>query len=348
VTRLPSGPPAELPPVTPEPNDPGDPRERWLFLLSGGLLLLALVVGIGRERRWGEAQFTVDVAAPRADGLQEGMEVRLSGMPIGRVESLTLQRDARVAVRLRIEERYRHLIGPRSRAQSGQVGLVGQTIVNLTADPSPEEGAAKRPLPTLVYDPPPDLTQLLADLAQSRQQLDQTLALAHTLLRREVPASLGSLERSTTKLSGSMGDLSSMAKTLSSETRNTVPSVRALTGSLQRETGRMAPALRQTLARADQTLAKADQTADAATKASREATALLQQARPALIPTLENVREITGAADRLVRFLSGLGLMEPGRERSRPSRSTPPPSHAEGMDPYKAHPTAPGPSPYAP
>lgn len=321
------------------------PRERWLFLLSGTLLGLILLVAIGRERRWGEPTFTVEVLAPRADGLQEGMEVRLSGLPVGRVESLTLQSDARVAVRLQINDRHRQLVGPRSRAQSGLVGLVGQTFVNLTPDPSPKGQAARPELPTLAYDPPPDLNQLLADLAQSRSELDQTLALTTNLLRKQVPASLGSLERSTGKLSGSMGDLSSMAKTLSSETRRTVPSVRQLTGSLQRESGQIAPALRRTLTKADRTLDRADQTAASATKASQEATQLLRDARPALMPTLEHVREITGAANRLVRFLTGLGLLEPGRGSSR---SAPPKLPAEGLDPYKAHPTSPDPSPAPP
>ncbi|MFN9623400.1 MAG: MlaD family protein [Cyanobacteriota bacterium] len=345
---LPSPSSPDEPRLSPEPEATSEPRDRWLFLASGGLLLLALVVGIGRERHWGEPRFTVDVVAPRADGLEAGMEVRLSGMPIGRVDSLALQPDARVAVKLRINERFRSLIGPRSRAQSDQVGVVGQTFVNLTPDPRPDGVALRRPLPTLPYDPPPDLNQLIADLARSGTEIDQTLALAKTLLSTQLPSSLGSLERSTTKLSGSMGDLSTMARTLSSETRRTVPSVQALTTSLRRETGQLGPALRRTLGKADQTLGRADQTADSATRATREATALLRQARPVLLPTLENVREITGAADRLVRFLSGLGLVEPGRERGRPTRSGPPPSPSERMDPYKAHPTAPGPSPYGP
>lgn len=334
--------------MSPEPAEISEPKERWLFLVSGGLLLLALVVGIGRERHWGEPRFTVDVVAPRADGLQTGMEVRLSGLPIGRVESLDLQPDARVAVRLRINDRFRSLIGPRSRVQSGQVGVVGPAFVNLTPDPQPAGAASSRPLPPLAYEPPPDLNQLLATLARSGVEIDQTLALAKSLLNKQVPSSLGSLERSTTKLSGSMGDLSTMAKTLSSETRRTVPSVQALTANLQRETGQLGPALRRTLGKADQTLGRADQTAASATQASREATALLRQAQPVLLPTLENVREITGAADRLVRFLSGLGLVQPSRDRPRPSSAPPPPSPAERMDPYKAHPTAPDPSPYTP
>ena len=346
MALTPSSPPTGHAPD--QPPEPSEPRERWLFLLSGGLLLLALLVAIGGERRWGEPHFTVELVASSADGLQKGMEVRLSGLPIGRVESLELQRDARVAVILRINDRYRHLVGPRSRARSGMVGLVGQSFITLTPDPSSDGEGSKRPLPPLAYDPPPDLNQLIADLSHSRKELDQTLALTTTLLRRQVPSSLGSLERSTARLSTSMGDLSSMAKTLSSETRRTVPSVRRLTGSLQRESGQLAPALRRTLAKADQTMRRADQTAASATTVSREATVLLQQARPALIPALQNVQEITGAAQRLVRFLSGLGLLEPGTGTPRSPRTTPPPPPSEGMDPYKAHPTAPGPSPHMP
>jgi phospholipid/cholesterol/gamma-HCH transport system substrate-binding protein len=336
-----SSPPPPSP--IPAPEAP-DSRSRWLFLISGGLLLLALLVAIGRERRWGEAHFQVDVVAPRADGLQEGMEVRLSGMPIGRVESLSLRNDAQVAATLQINERYRPLLGPRSRAQSGQVGLVGQTFVRLTPDPRPS-GRPSSPLPPLAYDPPPDLHQLMGELANSRKQLDNTLALTTNLLQHQLPPSLGSLQRSTTSLSRSMGDLSSMSKTLASETQRTVPSVRALTGTLQRESVQLGPAVRRTLAKADQTLGRADQTAETAAQASREAQLLLQQARPVLIPTLQNAQELTGAATRLVRFLAGLGLLEPG---TATPRSAPPKPRPDRMDPHKVHPTSPDPSPYPP
>jgi phospholipid/cholesterol/gamma-HCH transport system substrate-binding protein len=326
-----------------------DPRERWLFLISGGLLLVALLVAIGRERHWGEAQFPVDLVAPRADGLREGMEVRLSGIPIGRVVTLQLRDDATVMATLQIQGRYRHLVGPRSRAQSSQVGVVGLPFVSLSPDPRPKE-LASRPFPALAYEPPPNLNQLLADLAESRRQLDSTLTLTSNLLKHQVPPSLASLQQSTTKLSRSMGDLSSMSKTVASETQRTVPSVRALTGTLQRESVQIGPAVRRTLAKADQTLNRADQTAETAAQASREAQVLLQQVRPVLIPTLQNAQEITGLAARLVRFLSGLGLLETGASNpplSHPVKPLPQPP-SEGMDPHKVHPTSPGPSPYLP
>ena len=340
--------PSSAPTPTPQDGAPS-PRERWLFLISGGLLLLALLAAIGRERRWGESTFAVDLVAPTAAGLQEGMEVRLSGMPIGRVNSLRLRDDARVEANLLINDCYRHLVGPRSRAQSDQAGLVGMAFVSLSPDPRPEAEAAK-PLPILAYVPPPNLNQLVADLAESRKQLDGTLALTSQMLKHQVPPSLASLQQSTGKLSRSMGDLSAMSKTLTTETQRTVPSVRALTGTLQRESGQIGPAVRRTLAKADHTLTRADQTADTAAQASREAQLLLQQARPVLIPTLENAQEISGAAARLVRFFNGLGLLEPAstRPRSAPPSTERPKSLPQQMDPYKVHPTAPDPSPYTP
>lgn len=340
--------PSPAPTPTPQDGAPS-PRERWLFLISGGLLLMALLAAIARERRWGEPNVEVDLLARSANGLQEGMEVRLSGMPIGRVETLKLRDDARVEATLKINARYRHLVGPRSRAQSAQAGLVGLSFVNLLPDPRPEAEASK-PLPVLAYDPPPDLNQLVADLAESRRQLDGTLALTSQLLKNQVPPSLASLQQSTGKLSRSMGDLSALSKTLSTETQRTVPSVRALTGTLQRESVQLGPAVRRTLAKADHTLTRADQTADTAAQASREAQLLLQQARPVLIPTLQNAQEISGAAARLVRFLTGLGLLEPApsRPRSAPPSTERPKSLPQQMDPYKVHPTAPDPSPYTP
>ncbi len=342
------------PPPSPSPangTDAGsDSRERWLFLISGGLLLLALLVAMGRERHWGEPQFQVTLLAPRADGLQEGMEVRLSGMPIGRLDALRLRSDARVEATLDIHKRYRPLIGPRSRAQSGQVGLVGRTYVSLTPDPQPKGARTEEPLPALAYEPPPDLNQIVAQLATSNQQLDRTLAQASNLLQGQVPSSLGSLRTSMGTLSGSMGDLSAMSKTVAGETRRTVPSVRTLTNTLNQEAVRLGPAARRTLTQADQTLVKAEQTAVAAERATKEAQALLRQANPKLIPTLQNMQEITEAGAKLVRFLSGLGLLEPGggRLRSTPAQNKATQNKSDAMDAYKVHPTSPGPSPYTP
>ena len=102
------------------------PRERpsALFLLSGLLLGIALLLGMAREQHWGQKRFGLMIRSHDASGLRSGMEVRIAGLPVGRVTGLELGADAMAAVEIQVEERYRHLVGPRSRAYRGQDGLL--------------------------------------------------------------------------------------------------------------------------------------------------------------------------------------------------------------------------------
>ena len=110
-------------------------RDSGLFLGSGLLLLIVLLIGVGREQHWGERSFRVHLRTPTAQGLKPGMVVKLSGLPVGRVTDLSLQEDATVAIELRIDERYRRLIGPKSLAYQSQDGLVGDSYIALTPQP---------------------------------------------------------------------------------------------------------------------------------------------------------------------------------------------------------------------
>jgi len=106
-------------------QDTAGGRERWLFLGSGLVLTAAVLVGLAREQHWGEQQVQLQLVSSNAGGLRAGQEVRISGMPVGKVRSLQLKPDASVAVQLQIEARYAPLIGPKSKASQGQEGFVG-------------------------------------------------------------------------------------------------------------------------------------------------------------------------------------------------------------------------------
>jgi ABC-type transporter Mla subunit MlaD len=118
-----------------EQRDPGKPQDQWVFLGATGFLFVALVMGLAREQHWGERFREVQLIAPTAAGLRTGIDVRISGLPVGQVQSLELQPDASVAVRLQVASRYASLIGPRSVASQGQEGFVGDRFLEISADP---------------------------------------------------------------------------------------------------------------------------------------------------------------------------------------------------------------------
>lgn len=110
-----------------------------------------------------------------ATGLWPGVHVTISGYRVGRVETVQLGPDGSVAVDLRIAERYRPLIGPASRALRYQEGLIGSSLIALSADPAkPGQSHAKtdRLIP---FDESPDLAKLLVQIGETRLVLNRAL-----------------------------------------------------------------------------------------------------------------------------------------------------------------------------
>ena len=91
--------------------------------------------GLAREQGWGTRFTTYHLLIDDVSGLSSGQEIRLSGLPIGQVGSLTLQNDASVRVELNIDQSKAALVGERSRASLGQVGLIGDSYVSISPDP---------------------------------------------------------------------------------------------------------------------------------------------------------------------------------------------------------------------
>ena len=288
-------------------------REGWLFLGSGVVLLLALLIGVSREQHWGERSFRVQLRTLRADGLKPGMEVRLSGLPVGRITELSLQDDATVAIELRIDARYRRLIGPKSLAYQNQEGLVGDSYISIT--PQPLTGSASEPQAkdgqdlSLAYQPSLDLRQVLLDLAQTRIDLSRTLRHTSQMASQDLPVALSELRQTlhqtnrmtSRELPLALGDF-----------RRTLDRVGQLSGTLNRETASTAPRLRQTLI-------EANRTGEGARLASLQAQTLLRESGPVLIQTLQEIQTLTATSNRLLTLLVGSKLLDAERLNAEPA-----------------------------
>ncbi len=145
------------------------------------MLLGALVFGTWivaealRQQAWLGSSFVVRFRTSNATGLWPGVHVTISGYRVGRVETVQLGPDGSVAVDLRIAERYRPLIGPASRALRYQEGLIGTSLIALSADPAkPGQSHAKtdRLIP---FDESPDLAKLLVQIGETRLVLNHAL-----------------------------------------------------------------------------------------------------------------------------------------------------------------------------
>lgn len=273
-------------------------RERLLFLGSSLVLVTTLLVGISKEQHWGERFLNLTLVARNADGLKAGQEVRISGLQVGQLKSLTLNTNAKVTVRLQVAEKYAHLVGPKTEASQAQVGFVGDHYLVLSPDPTPS--ASGRPVDghamqnrTIPYRQPAAISSLMQELQETQSLLQATL-------------------RNTSNLTAEEGSVNARLQQLNT----TLANASSLSASIQREVG---PISAQT------------QTTE------REAQALLRDTRPLVISTLKELKELASTRRRMLQGVSALvePWLEPANQKepanqSEPLRKPSQPSRAVG------------------
>ena len=280
-------------------NNPDRPSTPWLFLGSGLVLIGAVLLGLSREQGWGERSLAVQLNTRNAAGLRAGQEVRISGLPVGKVKALALQPDASVRVELQLAERYADLIGPRSVASQGQEGFVGDRFVVISPDPQRQAKRDKAGRLSLRYEEPIAISSVMNQLAQTQLLLQATLRNTTALTAGDIPRVMGDMRR-------------------------TLQDARRLANTLDRETVSTAPQLRSTLQQVERTGSRA---ATTATEAHRR----LAGSRPAVISTLEELQRVSTLSRRLLEGLIGLTGLAAGSGSSSPQ--PPANSPSEGPSP---------------
>jgi phospholipid/cholesterol/gamma-HCH transport system substrate-binding protein len=317
-----------------------------LFLLTGVLLAVGSLLALAREKHWGQPRFPVLLRTFNADGLRPGMEVRLSGMPVGRVEQLSLQPDASVLVRLGVEQRHRRLIGPGSRAFEGQEGLVGDHYIGIEPRPlGPGVMPAAQGALALPYEPSIDGRTLIAGLLASKRQVDRTLEQTQRLASADVPRTLGALRGTMASVDRLSAQTGQELKPTLGRVRQTLGQVDQLATAVRRETAQTGPPLRRTLGQAGGAALAAQTTA-------REASAALHQVRTPMQRTVGELEQLSHGLNRLLAPLLGSGWLDPAGEsgavgprlETKPGAAIPgrgPSPGSEPEDPGRAHPRMP-------
>ena len=162
---------------------PSAERIRWAKTRSFLTILIALsILSVLMYLLFGGNPFRPDVMlrvyVDDSGGMPVGSQVRLNGIPVGKVESVELAEepeDSRfVEIRMSVEAAALEHIPNDSVAEIGAENLLGDRLIDITAGRSP---TAIQPGGTLRYEPPAevDQAQVIASLEKNLRAIDSLL-----------------------------------------------------------------------------------------------------------------------------------------------------------------------------
>lgn len=205
------------------PKQQGYRRDWMLFLGSSIFLLAAILVSFAKAQRWGTSYIDLYITANDVNSLSSGEDVRIAGIPIGKIGTLHLTNQGKVKVQLKIESSHAHLIGTNSKVRLAQEGLIGDPYLTISADPRPQKDGIAINGSTISYVEPISVDSLLTQLSASQQELHTTLRNTSALTAKD-----GSI---TTAFEASK----QLATSLSKEVNSTAPVVRESISSISND-----------------------------------------------------------------------------------------------------------------
>ena len=231
-----------------------DARFQWLgwrvaMFIAVGLICFAVLLGaLALKQGYFASKTRLSFVAESGNGMNNGMQVRLSGFKIGVVDQVTLNDQAKVDVEMLIDDRYLKWVKPDSVALLQQDGLLGDHYIEVaggTATAAPIQEGGK-----LVFAPAMGLSEIAADLRQ-----------------RTIPV-IDSVHETLEYVNDPKGDIHGMLNNLQQfsgelrETRKTLDQVLThLDHVAKEELPATLIASRKAAAQADQVLQKADRMA---------------------------------------------------------------------------------------
>ncbi|WP_347925607.1 MlaD family protein [Pontimicrobium sp. SW4] len=102
-----------------------------LFVITGTVLFIVGVYLIGQRQNMFKKTFTISAYFQNVNGLQNGNNVRYSGIDIGTVKDITMINDSTIKVEMSIDEKIITHIKKNAIATIGSDGLVGNMILNI-------------------------------------------------------------------------------------------------------------------------------------------------------------------------------------------------------------------------
>ena len=102
-----------------------------LFVVAGSIILMVGAYMLGNQPNMFSSTFEITTRFKNVNGLQEGNNVRFSGIQVGTVSKIVMENDTSVRVHMIIEDDVRQHLRRNAIAMVGSDGLVGSMLINI-------------------------------------------------------------------------------------------------------------------------------------------------------------------------------------------------------------------------
>ncbi|MBI4688826.1 MAG: MCE family protein [Nitrospirae bacterium] len=115
-----------------DPRFIGLKKKVGLFFIIAIIGIITTLIFVGIERGIFKSKYRIYFTVDKGTGFFEGMPVKLSGFKIGKIETLSLDENARVKVGLLLFKKYQKWIRQDSKAILTREGLIGESVIAVT------------------------------------------------------------------------------------------------------------------------------------------------------------------------------------------------------------------------
>ena len=199
-----------------------------LLVLTGTAFLIVALYLIGNKKNLFGSTFHIYANFHDVNGLMPGNNVRLAGIDVGTVESVTIINDSTLNVGMVIEDKVQAFIKKSARASVGTDGLIGNKLVNINSvldeSPAVEDGdvlVALKPLGTdemmrtlnITNNNVKDITEDLKNIAQKFNSPNSVWSiLMDTVVAENVKEAIVSIKITGERTAMITGDLSKIMR----------------------------------------------------------------------------------------------------------------------------------------
>lgn len=302
-------------------------RKIGIFIATAlaGIIIAAVLFGLQKDffTKKYSLRFTVD----RGTGFTKGMPVKLSGFRVGRVTTISLNKQAMVDIIIEIDADYRTWIRSDSSVKLVKEGLVGDSIIDVSVG-SPDkpqlkdndsipyvktkaldelaDEIAQKVKPVLI-----EISEIISYVNDPEGDLKKTIRNAEQLTRK-LEETRKNADRLLVSATDNVNLVSTRATVMLDSTRSKIDSI-----DLNPTLNRVNSTLDQINGKLPSLLDKADTSLENVSRISYETRLLTEKAFPRIPGVISQAEDVMLSTDRLINSLQNTWLL---RDSTAPDR----------------------------